>query len=519
MGRKEILFLLGASIVAAIWLWQGPAIWLVAGAVLLLGVAGVGTAQDGKYAGLTVELTGLGKVPLSGLLAKNSETEVYRTHHPGVVVKFFDLECGKPDEYSYGPYMEYGLELANFDDIQKLDDIRDYLPAYYGANINAERKFAYIAMEYIGGQDLTSWCADGASWGYPEEWVDDFREAVFETLSIMRRFHQHGIILIDFKPDDILRLADKRIKFVDLGAFYTPRQFRERQNYVYSTTPDHAELVIDASNVPSGVPLTEASDIFSAGVALFEMATGKTRLAIDGHTADDILSTPEIFLFRNSQIRDMWRSSPQLKGVLPLLDEQLKERRVIFSEIWHLLKGYVGHRMDNWDTLSVEQKDGIVLETGTTFIREQLPEPLQWLAGPIAQATTLRSIRLKSVAELMKLMARPLPEEVLQDLAKHDFIQYLRDLERPVDFVEGLNTWEARLDPETHHWAMTMPAAFGSATDTAGFAFLKRHHADEFGHRFYHMVSDLEADPVEDSKLTVWHLRSDHYAWLGSTPG
>src|SRR5207248_7167190 len=245
-----------------------------------------------------------------------------------------------------------------------------------GANINYDKKYAVIAMEYLEGQDLKSWCAEASSGGYETEWVEEFKEAVYEALSIVTRFHEHGIILIDFKPDNIIRLRERGIKFVDLGAFFTPRHYGQTDKYVYSATPDYAELLIDASNVQAGVPSTEASDIFSTGVALFELATGASRLEIQAETADEILSAPGIFLFRDSQIRDRWQYYPHLRDVLPLLETQLRERRILFSDLWHLLKGYIANKLSDWESLAAEQRDQIILATGTTFVLEQLPSRL-----------------------------------------------------------------------------------------------------------------------------------------------
>ena len=98
----------------------------------------------GKFAGLSVNLVGVGKAVLTQLLSKNSETSVYATSHPGLVVKTFDLECGKADEVSYGPYLSYRLEVENFEDIQGIAELRPRVPAYYGSNIDVERKFAFI---------------------------------------------------------------------------------------------------------------------------------------------------------------------------------------------------------------------------------------------------------------------------------------------------------------------------------------------------------------------------------------
>ena len=471
----------------------------------------------GKFTGLIIDVAGLGKVELTDVFKQSSETTIYHTAHPGIVVKTFDLSCGKADEISYGPYLSWKLELANFEDILGIEELRPLVPAYYGANIDYDKKYAFVAMEYLAGQDLKSWCEEASRAEFEGDWVEEFKEAVYEALAIMTRFHNHGIVLIDFKPDNIIRLREKGIRLVDLGAFFTPRHYNATDKYLYSATPDYAELLIDASNVQAGVPPTEASDIFSAGVALFEMATGASRLEIDGNTADEILNNPAIFLFRDSQIRDIWQAYPHLKEALPVMETQLRERRILFSEFWHLLKGYLAHKQTDWESLSGEQRDQLILATGTTFVMEQLPPHLEWLASPIVQATVLRSMRLKRVADLMKLIANRISAAVREDMENHNgLLQYLRDLQRSVGFVEQLSAWEARLDRETGHWAIAAPVACAQLMDDARFTFLKQAYGDEQGHRYFQIVGDIEADGFQDGKLTMWDLRNDHYAWLGS---
>jgi serine/threonine protein kinase len=429
----------------------------------------------------------------------------------------FDLSCGKADELSYGPYMSFGLETANWEDIRNIEELRHFVPAYYGASINYEKKYAAIAMEFLEGQNLKAWCEQGAASDYQEAWIEQFKEAVYEALAIIARFHRHGIILIDFKPDNIIRLTERAIKLVDLGAFFTPRHYGAIDKYVYSATPDYAELLVDALNVQSGLPPGEASDIFATGVALFEMATGSSRLEISGETANEILGDSGVFRFRDSQIRDLWRSYPHLKEVFPLLETQLRERRILFAELWHLLKGYLASKLPDWEALPAEQKDHTLLATGTTFIMEQLPAGLQWLAEPIAHATVLRSIRLKSVAELMQLMAHPVAEEIQEDINLHNcFVQYLRDLEVSAEFATSLNTWDVKRNDSGGHWAIAAPTACLPLLESAQFTYLKQTGSDSDGHRFFDVVGDLEADTFQqEGKLSLWHLRNDHFAWVG----
>ena len=113
--------------------------------------------------------------------------------------------------------------------------------------------------------------------------------------------------------------------------------------------------MIDASNLQSGVPPTEASDVFSAGVALFEMATGTSRLLISDSTAQEILDAPEIYHFLDSQIGDIWRSFPHLRALLPLVQSQLTERHLLFSELWHVLKAYLARKAPGWESLPIPE--------------------------------------------------------------------------------------------------------------------------------------------------------------------
>lgn len=469
-----------------------------------------------RFSGLTIDLPGLGRLRLTDVLKQTTETIIFQTTHSGVVVKVFDLAGEKPGELAQGAYIRFGLELANFEDIIKIDALRPFLPAYYGANVNQEKQFAYIAMEYFAGEDLQTWCDNAANEGFPDEWVTAFKEAIFEALSIMTLFHRHRIIVLDFKPDNILRVGERGVKFVDLGAFFTPRHHQATDKYVYSATPDYAELLIDVSNIDTGLPPTSASDIFSAGVALFEMATEFSRLEIEAHTADEILARPEVYRFRDSQIRDLWKQYPHLQRVLPMVETQLRERKILFSEIWHLLKSYVATKVPDWESLPNEQRDEILLTTGTTFIQEQLPEKLEWLAGPIAQSTVLRGIRLKSVEALMKLIQNPLNEEARSDIEQHNsLVQFLRDMERPTDFVGRLNTWDARLNPSTGHWSIAAPVAYAQLSDSALFTFIRQVARDPYGHRFFEIVGDMEADDFQDGKLTLANVHDDHLAWFG----
>ncbi len=474
-------------------------------------------SPSGKFAGLSVNLSGVGRVSLTHALFKNSETSIYATTHAGLVLKTFDMDCGKPAELSYGPYLSYGVEVENFQDIQRIEELRSHVPAYYGSSIDTERKLGCIGMEYLEGQNLLAWCQMAAASSFPSAWAEQFRATLYETLAIVRLFHKHDIILIDFKPDNVIRLFSGAVKFVDLGAFFTPRHNRETEKYVYAATPDYAELVIDTANVQTGLPLKQGSDIFSAGIAIFEMATGGSRLTMSDECAESLLRQPGNYLFRDSQIKDIWRSYPHLADLLPLVHTQLQERRILFAELWHLLKSYLASQVAEWESLTEEQHGQMLLDTGIAFIADQLPGQLQWLAEPIARATTLRSFRLKTVADLMAMIGQPIPEAIQEDITHHnEAVQMALDLDPPVTFRQPLNVWDVRLNPQSSHWAVSTSLAASELWQVAEFTFVKELSRDEEGHRFFEIVGDLEADFFEGQKLTLRQLATDHTAWLGS---
>lgn len=467
--------------------------------------------KESRFTGLQIELPEVGAVTLGNALRMASETAIFLTNRPEIVVKVFDLECGMEEEVSYGPYVSFQLEVANFEEIGALKSLQQAIPAYYGSGLEFERKFAYVAMEFLNGKDLQEWCDDATAEDCTQEWVAEFRRTIYEAFSIMERFHQNQIVLIDFKPENVVRLSDGNIKFVDMGAFFTPRHFGKTKEYMYSATPDYAELLIDSSNIQSGVPLTQASDIFAAGVALFEMVTQESRLTVDDATAESIKADPTAYLFRETQIKDVWQSYPHLEGVLPLVETQLNERRLLFAEFWHVLRGYLADQVEDWDSLESDVQDDMLMDTGMTFIRDHLPESMHWLAEPIAYATVLRRLRYESMSDLKALMGNPIPEMVREDLeTNNQFVQYLRDQGELGDFLDGLNEWDVRKHDLSGHWAINAGACCLFLSDHEDYSFVIKAEMDFEGHQYYR----LSGEETDESPIPMMDLQDERMGWV-----
>ncbi|MCL4504739.1 MAG: protein kinase [Chloroflexi bacterium] len=127
----------------------------------------------------------------------------------------------------------------------------------------------YIVMEFVEGQDLKEAIRDRAATGHPftiEEAVGIVRQ-VSEGVGYA---HRRGLVHCDLKPQNVIITPDGRAKVADFGIAraYTA-MIAERVDVVWGTpqyfSPEQA----------TGAQLTPASDVYSIGVILYEMLSGR----------------------------------------------------------------------------------------------------------------------------------------------------------------------------------------------------------------------------------------------------
>ena len=135
----------------------------------------------------------------------------------------------------------------------------------------------YIAMEVIEGRSLKELILTRGA--LPVDTAIGYAKQLLEAL---RFAHRHGIIHRDIKPHNVLVSADQhvkanepRLKVADFGiARYGPSQMTEAGSIMGTAqylSPEQAR----------GAPVTAASDLYSAGVVLYEMLTGKVPFTGD----------------------------------------------------------------------------------------------------------------------------------------------------------------------------------------------------------------------------------------------
>jgi serine/threonine-protein kinase len=132
----------------------------------------------------------------------------------------------------------------------------------------------YIAMEVIEGRSLKELLLTRG----PLPIVDAVHYAR-QILEALRFSHRHGIIHRDIKPHNCL-VGEQGLKVTDFGiARYGPSQMTEAGSIMGTAqylSPEQAR----------GAPVTASSDLYSVGIVLYEMLTG--RVPFTGDSAIEI---------------------------------------------------------------------------------------------------------------------------------------------------------------------------------------------------------------------------------------
>lgn len=133
-------------------------------------------------------------------------------------------------------------------------------------------KVQFIVMEYVDGITLTDYIE--------QQGVLKWRDAVHFTVQILKALmhaHDRGIVHRDIKSSNIMLLRDGTIKVMDFGI---ARFSRENNKTMSEKTIGSVHYI--SPEQARGDITDERSDIYSVGVALYEMLTG--RKPFDGDT-------------------------------------------------------------------------------------------------------------------------------------------------------------------------------------------------------------------------------------------
>ena len=183
-----------------------------------------------------------------------------RTHH-AVAIKILKPEYNHDEEFlrRFEREAQAASKVSHHNIVNLLD-------------VGVQDQYRYLVLEYVEGRTLKD-IIDEKGALPPVTAV----QIAIRILSALQHMHRNGIIHRDIKPQNILIHADGHVKVSDFGI----------ARLAGSGTISKADMVMGSVHYFSpeqaqGHEVTEASDIYSAGVVLYEMLTGS--VPFDGDT-------------------------------------------------------------------------------------------------------------------------------------------------------------------------------------------------------------------------------------------
>jgi eukaryotic-like serine/threonine-protein kinase len=147
-----------------------------------------------------------------------------------------------------------------------------HIARLYDAGISPDG-LPYLAMEYVRGEKLTTWC-DQHRLGVPERLA-----LVLQVLDAVQYAHAHQVIHRDIKPSNILVNEAGQVQLLDFGVAKLLAQDTQLTiAYGRAMTPDYA-----SPELARGDPAEPGSDVYSLGVLLYELLTGCPPYRIKAH--------------------------------------------------------------------------------------------------------------------------------------------------------------------------------------------------------------------------------------------
>ncbi len=211
----------------------------------------IGRRLDGRYE--VIELVGIG-----GMSYVYLGRDV--TDEKPVAIKILRSEFAENEEFLRRFKNESkAVAMLSHDNIVKVYDV------------SFTERVHFIIMEYIDGITLKEYIE--------QQGVIDWKQAVHFSVQILKGLqhaHDKGIVHRDIKPQNMMLLPDGTIKITDFGIARFARSgahtITDRAiGSVHYISPEQA----------SGAATDQRTDIYSVGVMLFEMLTGKLPFDAD----------------------------------------------------------------------------------------------------------------------------------------------------------------------------------------------------------------------------------------------
>jgi serine/threonine protein kinase len=137
-----------------------------------------------------------------------------------------------------------------------------HIVAIYDAVVGEDS--GHIAMELVTGGDLAQHCSPGTL--LP---IADVLQIGFKCCGALDYAAKEGIVHRDIKPANIMLAGDTDVKIADFGAAFL------KKTQVVQTAALGSPYYMSPEQIDGSKPLTFHTDMYSLGVVLYELLTGK----------------------------------------------------------------------------------------------------------------------------------------------------------------------------------------------------------------------------------------------------
>lgn len=169
-------------------------------------------------------------------------------------------------------------------------------------DVSVKENLKYIVMELVEGITLKNYILKKGVLGFHE--IISITEQILLALD---HAHQKGIVHRDIKPQNIMMLKNGVIKVADFGIAKLPNA-----ETVTMTDKAIGTVFYISPEQASGKQIDRRSDIYSLGVTMYEMATGKLPFVADSPVTVAIM-----------QVKNRARPPRELNPALPVGLEQI----------------------------------------------------------------------------------------------------------------------------------------------------------------------------------------------------
>lgn len=210
----------------------------------------------------------LGKYLIEAELGRGGMGVVYRAHQPSldrtVAIKLLSSDLiGDPDGVKRFRLEAKSVAKLNHPNITQVYDIEE------------EENLIYLVMEYVDGESL-----DGL---ITKSVLTESRclKIVADIADALHFAHEKGIVHRDVKPANVLMTSDGRVKVADFGlAYLIDREGGTTRTGFLVGSPNYM-----SPEQATGQKIDRRSDIYSLGVVLFRMLTGRVPFVAESSHA------------------------------------------------------------------------------------------------------------------------------------------------------------------------------------------------------------------------------------------